>query len=150
MTTRRFSRRVRNPIRRSFTSGSGTSTGLGGVMVDITPVSELGPTADSQFGDLLVVGNAWIDLADEAAIHRCIVWVGRTSTQPSTSDTGVRTRQFSANQQVLPFVLRFRGLRVNPGELLKLNTEAVVESDTTVIHQNQVHVKWAFRELRQG
>ncbi len=149
MTTRR--RRVtRNPVRRTFTSGVGESGTIGSTMVDLTPVSELGTQVDSQVGDLLVTGVALLDAADEAAIGQCLVWVGRTSTTPSESDTGVRTRQFPANQQGLPFVLRFRGLRVNPGELLKLVTNTKVETLSTLTHQHVVHVKWAFRELRQG
>ncbi len=119
-------------------------------MVDLTPVTELGASDDSQFGELLVTGMAWVDLVDETAIHQCVVWVGRTSTEPSASDTAVRTRQYGANLQALPFVLRFRGLRVDPGMSLKLITHAVAESDAAVIHQNLVSVKWAFREMRQG
>ncbi len=91
-------------------------------MIDSTPQAELSATDDSRFGELLVTGMAWIDLIDESAIHQCVVWVGRTSTEPSASDTGVRTRQYAANQQGLPFVLRFRGIRVDPGQIVKLLT----------------------------
>ncbi len=150
MTTRRFTRKVRNPVRRVFTRGTGSATAIGTTMVDLTPQVELAATADSQFGDLLVVGMAWGDLADEASIHQCVVWIGRTSTFPAVEDTGVRTRQFGANSQALPFVLRFRGIRVNPGEFIKLNTLVVEESVGSIIHQNLVSVKWSFRELRQG
>ncbi len=150
MTTRRFTKRVRNPVRRSFTSGIGNSGVVGATMVDLTPVTELGPTADSQFGDLLVTGLAFVDLADDAAIHQCIVWVGRTSTVPAITDRGVRTRQFAANAQGLPFVLRYRGLRVDAGDVLKLITVIVVETNAALVNQNIVSVKWSFRELAQG
>ncbi len=150
MTTRRFTRKVRNPVRRTFLTSSGSSTVIGTNMIDSTPVTELGAGADSQFGDLLVTGLAAIDLSGELALHQAVLWVGRTSTQPAVTDTGVRTRQFAANQQGLPFVLRFRGLRVDPGMLMKLVTAPIVESSTSVVHENVVSVKWSFRELRQG
>ncbi len=119
-------------------------------MIDITAVPELSSTSDSQSGDLLVTGIALVDLADEGAIHQCIVWVGRTSTQPNESDIGVRTRQFGANAQGMAFVLRFRGIRVNPGDILKVKTRPIVETNTAVVHQNVLNVKWTFREMRQG
>ncbi len=97
MTTRRFTRRTRNPIRRVFVSGSGSTATLGATMVDLTPQSELGAEADSRFGDLLVTGVSLIDLADQSAVHQIIVWIGRTSTTPAITDTGVRTRQVTAN-----------------------------------------------------
>ncbi len=150
MTMRRTSRRTRNPVRRVFTSGQGSSTTIGGTMTDSTPVSELSATADSQFGDILVTGLALIDLADEGAIHQCILWVGRTSTEPAVTDTGVRTRQYAANAQGLPFVLRFRGLKVNPGQLMKVLTKPLVETNAALVHQELVSIKWSFRELRQG
>ncbi len=151
MTTRRFTRRAtRNPIRRTFIDGTGSSTTLGTNMVDITPVSELGATVDSQFGDLLVTGISWIDTLDEAGVHQILVWVGRSSTEPDQADTGVRTRQMVANRDGLPFVVRYRGLRVNPGQLMKLISHPIAESLATVIHQQLVSVKWSFRELRQG
>ncbi len=149
MTTRR--RRVtRNPIRRVFFTGAGTGTTPGATIVDLTPVPELDSAADTQVGELLVTGLSLIDAADEATISQCLVWVGRTSTAPNEKDTGVRTRQFPGNQQGLPFVLRFRGLRVNPGQILKLITLVKVETLATITYQHIVHVKWAFRELRQG
>jgi len=149
-TSRRGSRRSRNPIRRLFFTGVGSATSVGPNMIDSTPVPELGAADDSQFGELLVTGMATIDLIDESAIHQCVVWVGRTSTEPSASDTAVRTRQYAANQQGLPFVLRFRGLRVDPGMILKLITQVVAETDAAIVHQNLISIKWAFRELRQG
>ncbi len=150
MTTRRFSRRARNPVRRTFLTSSATQTTLGSTMNDTTPVAELAAGADSQSGDLLVTGMAVIDLADELGIHQTIVWVGRTSTTPAVTDTGVRTRQYGANAQGLPFVLRFRGLRVNPGDQLKLQTTPITETNGALIHQSLISVKWTFRELRQG
>ncbi len=119
-------------------------------MIDLTPVLELGANADSQVGDLLVTGLALVDLADEAAIHQALIWVGRTSTQPAQEDRGVRTRQYAANQQGLPFVLRVRGLRVDAGQLLKIVTFAIAETNAAVVHQNVVSTKWSFRELAQG
>ncbi len=150
MTTRRFSRRARNPVRRAFFQSAGTGTVSGTTMVDQTPVPELGSTSDSQFGDLLVTGMGVIDQADEMAIGQVIVWVGRTSTQPAVEDTGVRTRQWSYNQQGVPFVMRFRGLRVNPGEVMKLNSFFISETLATLVHQHLISTKWSFRELRQG
>ncbi len=147
---RGFRRVVRNPIRRAFVNGNGGTGTLFTNMVDITPQAELGSTADSRSGDLLVMGVALIDLADEAGVHQVIVWVGRTSTEPSPEDTGVRTRQVPANSAGLPFALRFRGLRVDPGMQMKLITQPIAETDATVIHQDLVSVKWSFRELRQG
>ncbi len=149
MTTRRR-RATRNPVRRTFVSGVGTGTVIGNVMVDLTPVTELGAGADSQVGDLLVTGLALLDAADEGGIGQVLVWVGRTSTTPAQEDTGVRTRQFAGNQQGIPFVLRFKGLRVNPGQFVKLQSFVRVETLSSLTHQHIVHVKWAFRELRQG
>ncbi len=150
MTTSRRGRRSRNPVRRLFATGAGSATSVGPNMIDIAIVAELGASDDSQFGELLVTGMAWIDLVDETAIHQIVVWVGRTSTEPSASDTGVRTRQFGANLQALPFVLRFRGLRVDPGMQMRLISQVVAESDAAIIHQNLIQTKWAFREMRQG
>jgi len=118
--------------------------------VDITPVPELGAGADSQFGDLLVTGLALIDASDEMAVGQVLVWVGRTSTTPSQADRGVRTRQFAYQAVGLPFVFRFRGLRVDPGQLMKLITNFRVETLSTLTHQHIVHAKWSFRELAQG
>ncbi len=119
-------------------------------MNDITVVSALAAGADSQVGDLLITGLALIDLADEAAIHQLLVWTGRTTTQPAQEDRGVRTRQYAANAQGLPYVMRIRGLRVDVGDNLKLVSFAVAETNASVIHQNVVSVKWSFRELAQG
>ncbi len=150
MTSRRFSRRTRNPIRRQFTNQVATGTAIGAAMIDLTPVPELSSTADSQVGEILVTGMAIMDLADEAAIYTAILWIGRTSTTPAVTDRGVRTRQFGGNSQGIPFVLRFTGLRVDPGQLLKLITQATIETDAAIVHQHVVNVKWAFRELAQG
>ncbi len=76
--------------------------------------------------------------------------MGRSSTTPGIADTGVRTRQYPANEIGTPFVFRIRGLRVNPGELMKMITTPVIESSTSIVHKNVVHVKWTFREMRQG
>ncbi len=149
MTSRRF-RRSRNPVRRTFFTGSGSATALATNMVDLTLKTELGSTSDSQTGDVLVTGVALIDLVDEAAIHQAVLWVGRTSTEPDQADTGVRTRQFAANSQGLPFVIRFRGLRVDPGMIMKFVTHAIAETDAAIVHQNIVSAKWSFREMRQG
>ncbi len=150
MTTRRFPQRSRNPIRREFATGSGSTGTINTNMVDITIVSELATSADSQFGDVLVVGLALVDAADEGGIHQAVFWVGRTSTEPSPQDTKVRTRQYSANQQGLPFVLRIRGLRVDPGMQLHMITQPIAETLGTITHQDLVSVKWSYRELRQG
>ncbi len=149
-TTRRFTRRVRNPVRRVFSDQSGTTPTLGGTMIDLTVVSELAATSDSQFGDLLITGLALIDLVDEAAIHQVKVWTGRTSTEPNQADRGVRTRQLPANSAGLPYAVRIRGLRVDAGDVLKLFIDAIVETNASVIHQQIVSVKWSFRELAQG
>ncbi len=149
-TSRRFTRRARNPVRRVFFTGVGSATALSAVMIDLTPAGELGAAADSQFGDLLVTGMALIDLADEAAIHQVKVWTGRTSTEPNSADRGVRTRQVLANSAGLPFVVRFRGLRINAGELMKLFVLPIAETDAAIIHQSLVSAKWSFRELAQG
>ncbi len=127
-----------------------TSTTIGGVMNDIAIVAELAAGADSQVGDLLITGLALIDLADEAAIHQILVWVGRTSTQPTQTDRGVRTRQYAANAQGLPYVMRIRGLRIDVGDQMKLVSFAIAETNASVVHQNVVSVKWSFRELAQG
>ncbi len=147
---RNFRRVVRNPIRRAFVDGAGSTGTLFTNMVDVTPQAELGSTADSRSGDLLVMGMALIDVADEAGIHQIVVWVGRSSTEPSPEDTGVRTRQVPANSAGLPFAVRFRGLRVDPGMIMKLITQPIAETVGTVVHQSLVSVKWSFRELRQG
>ena len=150
MTTRRFTRRTRNPVRRVFFTGTGTQTTLNSTMVDLTPVPEITGVGDSQYGDLLVTGVALIDLVDEAAVHQVKIWVGRTSTEPSQQDTGVRTRQIPANSAGLPYVVRIRGLRVDPGQFCKLFVEAIAETDAAIIHQQIVSVKWSFRELAKG
>ncbi len=133
-----------------FFVGSGTTGTLGATMVDLTPVPELGPTADSQFGELLVTILSGTEVADRIAIHQLIVWVGRTSTEPAPEDTGVRTRQYGANEQGMLSVHRIKGLRVNPGELMKLLTKPILESDTDAVNDSLVSAKWTFRELRQG
>ncbi len=148
--TSRFSRRPRNPVRRVFNTAVGSATVTSANMVDATVVAELGSTDDSQSGDLLVSGVSIIDLADEAAIHQIKVWVGRVSTEPAASDTGVRTRQVMANAQGVPFVVRFRGLRVDPGQLMKLITEPIAETDAAIVHQSIVSFKWSFHEMRKG
>ncbi len=150
MTTRRFTRRARNPVRRIFVSQAGSSSAIGTDMIDLVIVGELTSQLDSQFGDVLITGIAGGDLTDEYAIHQLVLWVGRTSTSPGIADTGVRTRQYPANEIGTPFVFRIRGLRVNPGELMKMTTSPVIESSTSIVHQNVVHVKWSFREMRQG
>ncbi len=150
MTMRRRSRVVRNPVRRTFASQSGTSAAPGSNMIDLTVVSEIAAISDSQVGDVLVTGIAGVDLVDEYAIHQMLLWVGRTSTQPSQQDRGVRTRQFPANEIGTPFILRIRGLRVDAGELMKLITVPTVETSTSIIHTNIVSVKWSYREMRQG
>ncbi len=148
MTSR--NRRVRNPVRRTFSVGVGTGGTIDTAIVDITPVSELSATADSQFGDLLVTGIALIDASDEMAVGQIMVWTGRTSTEPSQADRGVRTRQFAYQAVGLPFVFRFRGLRVDPGMQMKLISNFRVETLATLTYQHIVHVKWSFRELAQG
>ncbi len=141
---------MRNPVRRTFTTQSATSTTIGVNMIDLTIVSEIAATADSQHGDVLVTGMALVDLTDQVAIHQMVLWVGRTSTEPAIEDIGVRTRQFGANEIGTLFVLRFRGLRVDPGQLMKCVTQPIAESNSTVVHKNTVSVKWSYRELRQG
>ncbi len=150
MTSRRFTRRVRNPVRRVFATQAATSADVTSNMIDLTIQAELASTSDSRTGDVLVTGVALIDLTDEAAIHQMSVWVGRTSTEPAPEDTGVRTRQYPANSQGIPFVFRVRGLRIDPGMQLRLTTQAIVETVGTVIHQNVVSVKFTFRELPKG
>ncbi len=76
MTSRRFTRRIRNPIRWAFFSQSATGTTPGTAMIDLTPVPELGSTADSQVGEILVTGMAIMDLADEVAIYTAQLWTG--------------------------------------------------------------------------
>ena len=141
---------MRAPVRRTFSIQAGTSSTLGSNMIDIVQAGPIGAQDDSQTGDLLVTGVALIDLVDEAAIHQCLVWVGRTTTAPAQEDRGVRTRQFAANSQGIPFVLRFRGLRVDAGDILQLSTAPVGETVNSLVHQNVVSVKWSFRELAQG
>ncbi len=150
MTTRRFNRRARNPVRRSFGFQTGTTGTIGSATIDLTLQAVLAAEADSRTGDVLITGLALVDAADEAAIHQCLCWVSRVSTEPAQEDTGVRTRQFAANAQGLPFVLRFRGMRVNPGELLKILIFPIVETLATITHQDIVSTKWTFREMRQG
>ncbi len=137
-------RRQRKQVRRIFTTGEGTSTAPTTVMIDITPQTELAALADRQNGNLTVTGVATCNT--ENAIHRLQVWTGRTSTQPAVEDQGVRTRDVPANPDGLPFVVRFNGLKLTPGELLKLNTFAVVEEDATATHTMVVTAKWAFTE----
>ncbi len=150
MTTRRFTRRVRNPVRRVFLSQSATSADVTSNMIDLVINAELAGTSDSRTGDVLITGVALIDVVDEAAIHQLQVWVGRTSTEPAPEDTGVRTRQYPANSQGLPFVFRVRGLRVDPGMQIRMTSQAIVETVSTLIHQNVVSVKFTFRELPKG
>ncbi len=144
MTTR--SRRPKLSVRRAFSTGSGSVTTVGATMVDMTPQAELGGNADPQFGSLLITGVATSTVKN--AVERLIVWIGRTSTQPSIADSGVRTRDVLANPDGLPFVVRINGLKMSPGDVLKLNSVSVVEEDSSTVHRMVVSTKWAFRELR--
>ncbi len=139
------SRRPKVIIRRRFSAGSGSASALNTNMIDITPQIELGSTVDPQVGQLLVTGVATSTIKN--AIQRITVWTGRTSTQPADADRGVRTRDVPANPDGLPFVLRFTGLKLSGGEVLKLVSFAEAEEDASSVHRQIVTTKWAFHEL---
>ncbi len=141
-TTRR--RRQRKQVRRVFTVGSGIATTTNVNMVDITPQTELVALADRQNGNLTVSGVASSSVKN--AVHRILVWTGRTSAQPAETDQGVRTRDVLANPDGLGFVVRFNGLKLVPGTLLKLISFVEVEEDSTSVHGMVVATKWAFTE----
>ncbi len=73
MITRRFTRRARNPVRRTFATQSATSSAIGSDMIDLVIVGELTSQLDSQFGDVLVTGIAGGDLTDQYAVHQLVL-----------------------------------------------------------------------------
>ncbi len=145
MTTRRFPRRPRRTIRRAFFSQNAVQTSLATDMIDLLVRAELAFDADSEIHELVITGIAIDSIS--TSIHKMVVFVGRTSTHPSDTDRGVRVRHFAANPTGLPFVFRFKNLRMNPGDQLGVHTQAVVEDDTSSIHQNTIVVKDVFYEL---
>ncbi len=145
MTMRR-GRLPRKKVRRAFGSQAAIGTVIGTTIIDQTPQVELGAEADSRTGQLLVTGVAKSSVGE--SIGRAVVWVGRTSTVPLETDAGARTRDFATNTTGLPFVFRITGLTVRPGDVLKLITRTVTETDNTATHTHIAAFKWAFTEMR--
>ncbi len=145
MTMRR--RRFKRQIRRVLATATGSATAPGGAMIDATPGAEVAANADSQSGSLLIVGIATSSI--EGAVHRVRCWTGRTSTAPSDIDRGMRIRDVPANPDGIPFVLRFNGLRLDPGDLLKLTSSPEIEESSSSVHKMTISHKWAFTERNQ-
>ncbi len=111
-------------------------------MLDLTVQAELGSEAVPELHELTIVGIATSTVKN--ALHRLVVYVGRTSTHPTETDTGVRTRDFPANPNGLPFSFRIKALRMNPGDQLGLHSFAVLEEDASTVHSNVITVKDVF------
>lgn len=136
---------MKHNIVRSYQQAQGTQTTLGSSIVDITVRNELGGSNNPELHELQVTGVCTSTIED--AVHHLIVYVGRTSTHPSSSDAGVRVRTLPANPTGIPFFVRFKALKIRPGEALYLHTEAAVENSSSTIHRNIMSVKDVYYEL---
>ncbi len=134
-------------VRRNFVTASGTatSTGAGNVMVDVTVRSERAFDADPEIHEIVITGVATSSIED--GVHHIVVHIGRTSTHPTESDAGVRVRQVGANPTGLPFSVRIKALRLNPGDQLGVFSFAAVELNASSVHRNVFSIKDVWTEL---
>ncbi len=137
----------RRQVRRTFTGAfaSQTAAGAANVMVDSTFVSELAGSADPEIHEVTVYGIATSTVKN--AIHSLVMQVGRTSTHAAQTDAGVRTRTVPANPDGIPFVVKFKALRVNPGDQLGVFSFAEVEEDASTVHRMAILIKDVWTEL---
>ncbi len=136
----------RRQVRRAFLTASNTQTapGISSVMNDLT-VRSLASTADPEIHEISITGIA-TSSADEA-IHALVVHIGRTSTHPAIDEAGVRVRHVGANTIGLPFFVRYKALRLNPGDILGMLSYVEVEEDAASIHSMTIVVKDVWTEL---
>ncbi len=115
-------------------------------MIDSTVRAEISGTADPEIHEVQVAGIATSTVKN--AIQRITCFVGRTSTHPSDTDTGVRVRHVMANPDGIPFMVKFKQLRMNPGDTLGLHSQASVEEDASSVHSVAFMIKDVWHELR--
>ncbi len=115
-------------------------------MIDFTVRGELGPTADPEIHEISIVGVATSNV--DEAIHAIVCHIGRTSTHPTITDAGVRVRHVQANSASFPFFVRFKALRLNPGDQLGVFSYAEVEEDSTTLHVMTMVIKDVWTDLQ--
>lgn len=115
-------------------------------MIDTTIRNELGSTADPEIHEVAIVGVATSNTDD--AIFALVIHIGRSSTHPSITDAGVRVRHLPANLAGLPFYVRIKALRLNPGDQLGVFSYVEVEEDAASGHTMIVVIKDVWTDLQ--
>ncbi len=135
----------RKQVRRSFSSQAATATVIGADMIDLTVRNELSATADPEIHELTVTGTCQSTSQD--AVYRITCYVTRGSTHPTDTDAKVRTRDLPANVSGLPFHVKFKALRMNPGDQLGIHSKVIIEQDSSATHRMTLTTKDVFTEL---
>ncbi len=136
----------RKQVRRTFlsTSDSATAPLIANVMNDLT-LRTLNGTADPEIHEVTITGIA--ESSVKAAIYAMVVHIDRVSTHPAIDDAGVRVRHIQANGAGLPFFVRYKALRLNPGDIMGMFSYVEVEQDTSSVHISTITVKDVWTEL---
>ena len=67
---------------------------------------------------------------------------------PTVTDSGVRVRHVGANPNGIPFYVRIKALRLNPGDQLGVFSYVEVEEDNTSTHSMTMVVKDVWTDLQ--